>query len=274
MDSADLAEGVFEPVELDRVADAVIEQIETLILSGVLRPGEKLPPERDLSEALGVSRPKLREAFQVLSERGLVEIRRSEGAFVRELDGPALSPALVELFSRHKRVFRDFLEFRREQESFAAALAADRATDADRELLAGMLAEMDAAHAAEDTVREAALDRAFHMAVVELSHNTLLMHVMRSIYALMSRPGFYDRAALFRQPGAGAALLAQHKAIGEAVLAGDADRAARASDAHLDYVEHAFLQSEDEARRHAVARKRQSLGIRPVQLEAAHRRRR
>ncbi len=258
-DTADMDDTVFEPVDLDRVADAVVEQIEGLIVSGVLEPGQKLPPERELAEALGVSRPKLREAFQALAARGLVEIRRSEGAFIRPLQGPALSEPMVALFARHRAAFLDFVEFRREQEGFAAHLAAQRATPADREILGLVIAEMEAARKAEDLDREAALDLRFHRSVVEASHNAIAVHVMRSVYALMGERGFYDRGVLYRQPGGGARLLEQHKAIAEAILAGDSEAAVAASERHLDHLERVHRLSEDEDRRASVARKRRSL---------------
>ncbi|GMG85283.1 FCD domain-containing protein [Paralimibaculum aggregatum] len=273
MNSVEIANAVFEQVEMDRVADAVVEQIEQLIICGVLRPGQKLPPERELAEALGVSRPKLREAFQTLTARGLVEIRRSEGAFVQPLTGAALSPALIELFARNRSAFLDFLEFRREQESFAAHLAAQRATDADREILADLLAQMEAAQAAGERERESALDSAFHMAVIEAAHNTLIVHVMRAIYALMTRSTFYDRGFLYRAPGAKEALLAQHRAIVAAIEAGDPEAAAAASDRHHDFVERAYRASEDEDRRRAVAVKRRSMSRRPEAAPLRRRRR-
>ncbi len=258
-DTLKIADDVFDHVALDRVADAVVEQIEKLILSGVLRPGQKLPPERELSDALGISRPKLREAFQVLAERSLVEIRRSEGAFIAPLTGPSISPTLVALFARHRSTFLDFLEFRREQESFAAHLAAQRATDADHEILGMLVAEMESAVRGGDAQAEADLDLRFHMAVIETAHNTIIVHVMRAIYALMRQNAFYDRDFLYRRPKASDVLLDQHRAIADAICQGDPDAAAAASDRHLDYVERAFRHAEDERRRRAVARKRRSL---------------
>lgn len=250
---------IFEQIEVDRVSDAVVEQIEQLIVSGVLRPGERLPPERELSEALGISRPKLREALQTLAERGLVEIRRSEGAFIAPLTGAALSPAMIDLFARNRAAFLDFLEFRREQESFAAHLAAQRATGEDHDHLRGAVAAMTDAHEANDIAAEAECDLRFHMAVVEAAHNAMVVHVMRSIYALMNRGVFYNREFLYGRAGTRAALLEQHRRIAEAVIAGEPEAAAAASEAHLDFVERAYRTAEDDERRRAVARKRRLL---------------
>ncbi len=250
---------IFEEIEVDRVSDAVVDQIEQLIVSGVLRPGERLPPERELSDALGVSRPKLREALQTLAARELLEIRRSEGAFIASLTGAALSPAMIELFARNRSAFLDFLEFRREQESFAAHLAAQRATAADHETLRVVIDSMTMAHEANDIAAEAACDLRFHMAIAEAAHNSMIIHVMRSIYALMSRGIFYNREFLYGRPGTRAALHDQHRRIADAVIAGDPDGAAAASESHLDFIERAYRTAEDEERRRAVARKRRLL---------------
>ena len=75
----------FDPIKYESVADSVIYQIESLILSGVLREGSKLPSERELSDQLEVSRPKLREALQTLATRGLLRIAHGDGVFVDKL---------------------------------------------------------------------------------------------------------------------------------------------------------------------------------------------
>jgi GntR family transcriptional repressor for pyruvate dehydrogenase complex len=263
-DSAGSERGIFEQIDLDRVADAVVHQIERLIVAGVLRPGQKLPPERELAEEFGISRPKLREAFGVLASRDLIEIRRSEGAFIRPITSAALSPAMIELFARHREAFLDFLEYRREQESFAAHLAAQRATDADHEAIALLLAEMEEADLANDPDREAELDLRFHMAVVEAAHNAMLVHVMRSIYALMTRGVAHTRRFLESRAAARGILLAQHREIAEAVMRGDAAGAAEAAERHIDHVAHAYRTAEDEDRRRAVARKRRCLAGPPA----------
>ncbi|NCO16711.1 MAG: GntR family transcriptional regulator, partial [Alphaproteobacteria bacterium] len=115
---------VFEQVAVEGVARAVIDQVEGLIVAGVLRSGQKMPAERELAETLGVSRPKLREALADLEARGLIVTRHGDGTYVANLTGAALSAPMVELFARHPQAFFDYLEYRRESEGFAAFLAA------------------------------------------------------------------------------------------------------------------------------------------------------
>ena len=89
----------YQRISAEKLSQSVSRQIELLILRGILRPGERLPAERDLAERLGVSRPSLREALEVLEAKGLLVTRPSAGAFVAEVLGNAFSPALIELFA-------------------------------------------------------------------------------------------------------------------------------------------------------------------------------
>ncbi|WP_372605104.1 GntR family transcriptional regulator, partial [Actibacterium sp.] len=91
----------FEKVHSEKLSHAVQKQIEQLILRGILRPGERLPSERELSDKLGVSRPSLREAVSELQDRGLLVSRAGAGIFVAEVLGSAFSPALIRLFADH-----------------------------------------------------------------------------------------------------------------------------------------------------------------------------
>ena len=134
---------LFEPIGHESVADAAVAQIEDLIASGILRQGRKLPSERELAEMLGISRPKLREALKLLEDSGLVVSKHGEGTFVAALTGQAMLPALLALYGRHEPAFFDYLEYRREQECFAAGLAAERATKADKARIESILTELE-----------------------------------------------------------------------------------------------------------------------------------
>ncbi|MBL6918751.1 MAG: GntR family transcriptional regulator, partial [Gammaproteobacteria bacterium] len=83
----------------ERVSDAVVRQVEELILEGALKPGDRLPAERTFAAQLGVSRPSLREGLQILSARGLLNTRRGGATEVTESLNPALENPLLELIS-------------------------------------------------------------------------------------------------------------------------------------------------------------------------------
>lgn len=250
---------IFEPVGHESLAEAIVAQIEDLIASGILKQGRKLPSERELAEMLRVSRPKLREALAVLEERGLVTTQHGEGTFVAALTGQAMMPALLALYERHEPAFFDYLEYRREQESFAARLAAQRATKADKERIADILAENERAWQAKDTKASQEADFALHSAIVDASQNATLIHIMASIYELTRKGVFYNRDFLKTIDGTGEKLLAQHLELGKAVIDGDEARAAKAATDHIDFVEASFRLGIERNRREAMAEKRRIL---------------
>lgn len=251
-----IAAQVFEPIDHESVVEAVVSRIETMIVDGVLKDGTRLPSEREMAQAFGVSRPKLREALQVLEGRNLVSVRHGDGTYVAELTGRAMSPAMLALYARHGEAFYDYLEYRREQEGFAARLAAQRATAADKERLASIRDELQAAWAAGDADAEQEGDFRLHGAVVDASHNTTLIHMMASVFDLTRRGIFYNRDLLRSIDGTGRKLLDQHLEIIGAIEAGDAARAETAARAHLDFVEQSIRLGQELQRRERRARMR------------------
>lgn len=249
----------FDPVGHESLADAVVEQIETMIVDGILKEGRKLPSERELAEAMGVSRPKLREALQMLEDRGLVHVRHGEGTHIAALSGRAMSPAMLALYSRHGAAFYDYLEYRREQEAFASRLAAQRATQSDKDRLSDILNTLQMAWDNGDTDTSEEADLALHVAVVDASQNTTLIHMMASIYDLTRQGLFYNRKFLRTMDGTGKKLLDQHRAIVEAILDGDPERAEATARAHLDFVETSFRVGQEQSAREERAAKRRKL---------------
>ena len=236
MPNSIMPNSVFKQVDHTSVVDTIVAQIETLILNGILRDGGRLPSERDLAEQMAVSRPKVREALKQLEHNNLIEVRHGEGAFIAPLVGTAMSPALIALYARHQDAFLSYLEFRTAQESFAAGLAANRATKADKEILARIMDQMEAAHQANDTAASQDSDIKFHSAIIDASHNSLLVHTMASIYALTRQNLFYNRAFLRSIDGTGELLHAQHREIFEAIHFGDPERASTAASDHIEFV--------------------------------------
>ncbi len=250
---------IFEPVGHESLAEAVVAQIEDLVASGILKQGRKLPSERDLAEMLRVSRPKLREALSVLEERGLVTTQHGEGTFVAALTGQAMMPALLALYERHEPAFFDYLEYRREQEGFAARLAARRATKADKERIAEILADNERAWQDGDAQASHEADFALHSAIVDASQNATLIHMMASIYELTRKGVFYNRDFLRTVDGTGEKLLQQHLELGQAVIDGDEARAEKAATDHIDFVETSFKIGIEQRRRETMAEKRRLL---------------
>lgn len=246
----------FEKVTAEKLAQSVSKQIELLILRGILRPGERLPAERDLAERMGVSRPSLREALEALEEKGLVVSRPGSGVFIAEVLGSAFSSALIELFASHDEAVYDYLDFRRDLEGLAAERAARRGSDTDLAVIATIFGKMEAAHQKRNPADEAALDAQFHMAIIEASHNVVMLHMMRSMFDLLRQGVFYNRMMMFKNRMTRDMLLDQHRAINTAIQARDAVAARAAVAAHMDYVEQALQEQARSERNEAVARQR------------------
>ncbi|NNU79561.1 FCD domain-containing protein [Halovulum dunhuangense] len=229
----------FHKIEPERIASAIRRQIESLILRGVLRPGARLPAERDLAAQLSVSRPSLREALAELEQAGLIVTRPGAGAYVADVLGSAFAPPLVRLFSTHSEALFDYIAFRRDLEGLAAARAAREASDTDLSIITAIFQRMEAAHARRAAREEAALDADFHMAIVEASHNVVMLHMMRSMFEMLREGVFYNRQTMFAMRTTRSELLQQHRAIHDAVTGRDPAAARAAVEAHMDFVESA-----------------------------------
>ncbi|HBR98702.1 MAG TPA: GntR family transcriptional regulator [Gammaproteobacteria bacterium] len=247
---------LFESIENQSVPDAIVWQVEDLILNGILKEGGRLPPERDMADRLRVSRPKLREALDTLRSRELLSAGPGECTVVSRLTKHAMSPALIDLYLRHPKALDDHLEFRRVQESFAARLAAVRATETDRQALTDIVAEMVKAHDHQDDDLETELDLHFHAAVVDASHNRHLIHTMASLYELNRKGLTLNRQNLINRREVAKKLLQQHEAICAAICAGQADEAAAAAEDHIDFVRWSIREAEENRERRINANKR------------------
>lgn len=250
----------FHKVMPGKVADAAITQIESLILRGVLRPGDRLPPERDLAQRMNMSRPSLRKALAELEERGLIVTRRNAGAFVADVLGSAFAPPLVRLFATHREALADYVAFRRDLEGLAAERAAQNASKTDLKVIGAIFAKMEKAHEAHDPEREAEIDADFHMAIVEAGHNVVMLHMMRSMFELLRVGVFYNRQVMFEVHRTRRELLAQHRSIFEAIVARDPAAARAAVEAHLTFIDAALKQYLDEQKHEETARLRIAKG--------------
>ncbi|MCF3642499.1 FCD domain-containing protein [Rhizobium sp. TRM95111] len=235
---------LFARINHGRTADEVVRQIEMLLLDGILRAGDRLPGERELSGRLDVSRPILREALKELENRGLLLSQHGGGTYVADIIGQVFSRPLVELIARHRRATMDYLEYRRELEGITADLAARRATEDDRALLRRIVASMKAAHRSGNFDDELAADLDLHNTVGEAAHNSILLHTLRACYRLLEQGIFFHRHLVFSSDAARAQLLAQHEAIADAIIAGQPDLARTAAQAHIDYISGAIREAE------------------------------
>lgn len=246
----------YDSVRHPKIPDAIAHQLEGRILEGTLKPGERLPPERELAQRLGVSRPSLREAIQKLEALGLVESRQGGGTFVASVIAPALTDPLLRLFQRHPETVYDLIEFRQALEGIASYYAAIRATEADRQILERRFEEMEHANVRGDPTAEAEADAELHLAIAEAAHNAVLLHIMRGLFDLLRRGIVASRERLYTKPGVREVLLGQHRDLCRTLMAGDAEAARAAAHDHLEFVEGTLRELDQEELRLTRSRRR------------------
>ncbi|CAN1721614.1 Pyruvate dehydrogenase complex repressor [Hyphomicrobium sp. 1Nfss2.1] len=222
-----------ERIRPQKIAEAIADHLEKLILQGVLRPGERLTPERELAEKLDVSRPSLREAIDMLAERGLLRTTRG-GTFVAQFLSPLLKP-LASLLEDNPQATADYFEFRQSMDAQAARYAAVRASEVDRDAIRTAINQIKAAHELEDSTQESQADVDFHLSIYEAAHNAVLLHIMRALVELLRSNIFYSRQQLYQRPSVREKLLAQHLAIADAIFAGKPKAAESAAANHVAF---------------------------------------
>jgi GntR family transcriptional repressor for pyruvate dehydrogenase complex len=148
------------------------------------------------------------------------------------------------------------MAFRRDMEGLAAERAATVGSDTDLKVVASVFAKMEAAYQKRSSAEEARFDADFHMAIIEASHNVIMLHMMRSMFDLLRQGVFYNRQVMFKQRTTRLALLDQHRAINDAIQARDPAGARAAVEAHLDYVASALHAQQKATRNEDVARQR------------------
>jgi len=172
----------FGTVQKESLSDQIAERIKQMIREDKLRPGDKLPPERELAATMGVGRPVLREALRALSLMNIIEIHQGAGTFVTELETTKLLEHLEFVFSIDDSSILDLFETRKVIESGIAELAAQRISDAEIAILESALEE--AVQVKEDPAAFLNADHEFHLWIVSIADNPILLRFMESIYQL------------------------------------------------------------------------------------------
>jgi GntR family transcriptional repressor for pyruvate dehydrogenase complex len=219
-----------------RLADTVAAELEKRMLEGSLKPGDRLPAERTLALDLGVSRPCLREAMQKLVSKGLLTTRHGGGSHVTDRLEAHFADPWQDMLKGHPLLHRDLLEFRQMLESQAAALAADRATDADLARLDAVHATLEASYNGDDLDACIDADVAFHQAIAEAAHNVLIGHLTASLMRVIHGHVAGNLEHLHARPQRWNQLRAQHQAIWLGIRERNPEAAAQAARSHVEFV--------------------------------------
>jgi DNA-binding FadR family transcriptional regulator len=219
---------MYKEIQIGRLYEKIVEQIEARILNGELKPGDKLPPERDLASQFGVSRTAVREAMKALTEKGLIEVHPGRGTFVIEGTAQAMrhSLSLIMRFGQEDSI-RNLVEVREILEPEIAALAAVRAKEENLAALRETVAVMDRSLEDVDTFIEADLD--FHLALAEATQNIFILTLIDTMVDLLREM----RTRIAKISGGIHRAQEHHKLVLEAVSNHDPDAAREEMRAHL-----------------------------------------
>ncbi len=226
-----------EPIRRTRVYEQVAARIQHLILEGHLRPGDRLPTERELAERFGVSRSSVRDAIRVLELMGLVEPRQGECTVVRDLSPEAVVNPLASLLLRSRALLSDLLDVRKMIEPHLAARAAVHATDDDLARLQEILDRQRAkAERGELAVEE---DSEFHYTIATAARNQVILRVLDVLMDLLRT----SRERSLQVPGRLERSLEGHRRIVAAIRRRDPAAAEAAMRRHLEEIEQVLGQA-------------------------------
>ncbi len=226
---------IFKPIKPKKVSSQIAEQIRSSILAGEFSPGDKLPPERELAEMFGVSRPSVREALNILAAAGLVESYQGGGTVVKSLVESTTGPPLSELIKVEQERALDVIEVRKCMEGWTAYYAAQRALPEDLRKLEGIVADME--RNLEGFKPSQDLDAHFHIVIAQATHNIVWLHLMQSIFDAMKEFQQSVWRAVYLTDEDHRNLFIHHREVFEAIRDKDPARASDAMLKHLTFAE-------------------------------------
>lgn len=220
------------------VTDEAITKIKDMIMSGELSAGDRLPPEKELSGKLGLSRSSLREAVKALEIIRVLDVRRGDGTYVTSLEPKLLTEAMTFVVDLHQdKSILEIFEVRRILEPAATALAATHITPEQLATLEDLMATVDENTSVEDLV---AHDLVFHSLIADAGRNSYLASLIDGLSSNTVRAriwrGLTEEKAISRT-------LAEHEAILDALRRGDAGLAKALVTVHISGIYHWLKQA-------------------------------
>jgi GntR family transcriptional regulator, transcriptional repressor for pyruvate dehydrogenase complex len=216
------------PIQKSSISDDIVQQIMKQISTGNLRPGQRLPSERDLCKSFNAGRSSLREALRCLSIMGVLTARIGEGTSVAMDGGKFLETVMQWCFITEKYDIKNLMELRIALEGLAAARSAQRATDDDIQNMENLISRMQTS--VNDPKRFGALDLQFHLGIARSSKNQAIFDLVSLIRGQLARA----LSAVLVLPDARPLSIDEHTAILKAVKRRNAEAARKAMQAHLE----------------------------------------
>ena len=225
---------MFKKIPSRKISDEIVNQFIDLIERGILKPGDQLPPEREMATELGISRLPLREALKALQTMGFLDIQNRRKTLVQSMAKTTIQdPLRIVLENDIQRVF-ELLEIRQALESWAAAKAARMIDDAGIQHLKKITERMKQDFENGDLGDKADAD--FHLAIAQAARNTIFSHLMATWYHLLWNCQKISREKLFGKEENRRALLNQHLDIYKAIKSRDAGKASEKARHHILFV--------------------------------------
>jgi GntR family transcriptional repressor for pyruvate dehydrogenase complex len=221
------ADGQLTPVVRTTLTADIYRKLVGHIIRGIWSAGSKIPPERQLGQQLGVGRASLREALKALEIMGMIETRLGDGTYVCKRSEFLSRPLLWAITSSSETEVHELIEARKLIEAELAALAAERASPDDLQLLGSHLARMEASQETAADFLEADID--FHLAIGQAAHNSILLNALHLIRNLLQE---WIGAAL-QLEGVASKALEHHKLILVAIESRSSVDARSAMQRHL-----------------------------------------
>ena len=218
----------FKEITPVRLYESAIEQIMDLVKRSELKPGDKLPPERELAEKLSISRNSLREAFRVLESRGLIKSKAGGGRYIREIRKNGYSNTENMILSLEKSSILELLEAREIFEVKIAKIAAQRATPEDIKSIEKALNKMNEEEGLKDD-KKTESDTEFHLAIAGVSHNFVFVNIIKLHLDLLRD----TREKTQQIPGRREERWREHQAILQAIKEHNSEKAGEAMLKHL-----------------------------------------
>ena len=238
MQAAELA---FEPFKRTNVSDMAVSSLLDMVRRRILRPGDRLPSQRDLMGRMGVSQTAIREALRSLTSIGVIEVHPGRGAFVRSVAPEMLVHPESIYFLLQRETMLHALEVRQILEVEAIALATERATPEDLEDLGQTLENIAIGLRTGDKPFQSS--PYFHLAIAKAAHNEVLTNMVQSFVRLLLEGANVIGA---HAPGAMENEYRSHALLLDAIVAGDADASREAMREHLRVARHLIESGFDE----------------------------
>ncbi|MCO1599960.1 FadR/GntR family transcriptional regulator [Desulfosporosinus nitroreducens] len=226
---------ILKPIRTRKIYEQIVDQIGQLVAQGQLKPGDRLPSERELVERFQVSRASIREAISALEMMGLIEVRSGEGTYIRQVNIESVVTPLAWMLFIEKDTDLELYEARKILEVQAAGLAAERAEENEIcemfEALEVMRRDLELYHLGEEA------DHNFHYAIARATHNKILFRLMNTLSDTMRKTLKSSRSKLYEHKDTPEKLYREHLFIYEAIKNHDAKKAQKLMLDHLVGVE-------------------------------------